>query len=969
MRDAGAGWLEADFDLDVGTYEYKLRHADDDWRLDPLNPRTRCAADKRNSLLVVGGTDEPVLHAPARPYLYVADDGRLCVRAGLRRGHGDRLILRWDEGSGPVSQPMIPVGEEAEHLLMEAWLPGSGPAVDYLFALADGRLVGASGQSGQSFHVPMASLRSAVPDWWKRAVVYTVFVDRFRRRGGSWDDPSATDRSVRCGGDLRGVIEALPYLCDLGVTAVHLTPICSAPSVHRYDACDPRRVDPELGGEAALFELLAAARGVGLKVIVDVTVTHVHRSFGPFRDVADNGPESRYWDWFHIYAHPFGDGQRPGYRHYQKGQWTEPLLDTSNPEVQDYLVGTFVHWVRAGADGVRIDAAADVPVALCDRIRRAVRAVRRDAVVFGEVVPSHIERWTSRSIDAATDFGSHEAMVDWLVRESIDAGELAAELRRRRFRRGPSWSAIGFAGTHDQPRIATRTGDPARARLAQLMVLARAPVPMIYYGDEIGLTSDQPARAFEDSWPDRQPMPWSPASWDRETARLVREALALRRERAALGRGDELPVALPGAGPDTVAIRRQAGDDRIDLIAHRGDAPVELTVGGPAALLLVTGTARLDGGRLTLGPRSGVLLDRTPPRLDIELAAANRELALRAFADGLVDTPSLPTQLYMTATEACNLRCQHCITGAPARTREGRARELRPWVVDALGEAFAAADYVGFTHGGESLVARGFPALLRAIQRARRGRPGPDIHLVTNGMLLTEARAAELIELGVTSLMVSIDGATAATNDLVREGGKLATVVDHVRAAVALRDRQRADLRIGISTVVGRRNLAELADIGALALDLGVDWLKIEETYPATPFARRDLVRPSDAAVRDAVGALRDRLRGRPMVLVDHLAPPTGCRCDSAADPVLRAFRDADDYANRTRFAPCRAPWEIACVDPDGTVRAVDYARTPLGNLADADLLALWNGPVAQRARAEALARLSDDRRARCARL
>lgn len=949
MRDAGGGWLEAEAELEVGAYEYKFRHGETDWRLDPRNPRTRTAGGKRNNVLVVGGTGEPVLHAPARPYVFVEDDGRLCVRAALRRGAGRTLALRWDEGDGVRTEPMRQVGEEEEHLLFEAWLPGAGSRVDYAFALADGTVVGAPG--GALFHVPVAGLRGTAPAWWRSAVVYTAFVDRFRA-SGPWR-VTDTSRDSRCGGDLRGVIDGLDHIRELGATAVHLTPICIAPSIHRYDAVDPRRVAPELGGEAALMELLAAARSRGLRVILDVAVTHVDRGFFAFRDVAQRGPDSPYWDWFHGYAHPFSDGPRPGYLHYHKGQWREPLLDTAHPEVQDYLVATFVHWARLGADGFRIDAAADVPLALCRRIRAAVRAVRRDAVVFAEVVPSHIERWTGTAVDAATDFGGHEAMLGWLGGETT-AAEYAADTERRRFRRGgPGWTALRFTGTHDQPRLRTRLG-AARARLGQLLVALGAGVPLLYYGDEVGLESTAPAREFEDSWPDRQAMPWDPARWDRETLTLVRAALSLRASHPALRGGDERARAW--GDEDLFGLCRTAADQQLEVIVNRGGRSHRLELGEGATLALACGQARLTAGVLHLGPTSAAVVTRAlSPALDPELVEHNATLALHAYRAGSTETPAYPRHLYVTVTEACNLRCRHCITDAPARTREGRARELRPWALEALREPLALAEYVAFTHGGEALTSRMLPEVLRAAQR--RTGPAPQIHLVSNGMLLTGDRVRELIDLGLTSLMVSVDGATPATNDAIRVGSSLATVLDNLRQAVGIRQERRADLRIGISAVVGRTNLDELPGLGHLARELGIDWLKIEETYPATPFARADLLAPRAPAMRAAVKALREVLVGSRVVLVDHLDPPGGCGCNAEAPPEIRAFRAADDFANRAHFAPCRAAWEQACIDPDGTVHAVDYARPALGSLADAPFLTLWNGPVAQRLRTDALAR------------
>ena len=102
-----------------------------------------------------------------------------------------------------------------------------------------------------------------------------------------WREPAAWSRDVRAGGDLDGITAALPYLADLGITALHLTPICESHSPHRYDAIDPVAIAPELGGEAAFARLIEAAHARAMRVIVDVAATHVHRDFAPFQDVLD----------------------------------------------------------------------------------------------------------------------------------------------------------------------------------------------------------------------------------------------------------------------------------------------------------------------------------------------------------------------------------------------------------------------------------------------------------------------------------------------------------------------------------------------------------------------------------------------------------------------------------------------------------------------------------------------------------
>jgi molybdenum cofactor biosynthesis enzyme MoaA len=160
--------------------------------------------------------------------------------------------------------------------------------------------------------------------------------------------------------------------------------------------------------------------------------------------------------------------------------------------------------------------------------------------------------------------------------------------------------------------------------------------------------------------------------------------------------------------------------------------------------------------------------------------------------------------------------------------------------------------------------------------RARRAGHA-DVHLATNGVLLDAERVDRLIDLGVTSVMVSLDGASAATNDRVRLGGRFEQVVANVRAARARRAARGADLRIGLSTVVGRGNRQELAALARLCASLGIDWLELEETYSCTPFARLDALPLDDAGVRAGRAEAAATLAAAGVVLVDHLAPPAGC--------------------------------------------------------------------------------------------
>ena len=144
------------------------------------------------------------------------------------------------------------------------------------------------------------------PGWVRDAVFYQIFPDRFASsvrvpKPGpleTWDAPP-TAHGFK-GGDLVGVAEQIPYLVDLGVNAIYLTPIFASASNHRYHTYDYFQVDPLLGGEAALRELLDTAHARGVRVVLDGVFNHVGRGFWAFHHLLENGAGSPYRSWFHL---------------------------------------------------------------------------------------------------------------------------------------------------------------------------------------------------------------------------------------------------------------------------------------------------------------------------------------------------------------------------------------------------------------------------------------------------------------------------------------------------------------------------------------------------------------------------------------------------------------------------------------------------------------------------------------------
>lgn len=929
------GAFAASLDLPCGVYEYKLLVDGATFRLDPAEPRTRSAAGRRNNLLVVGGAPEPWLFAPAPPWVEALDRGGVRVLAGLRGKGASRIAFSEDGGASWSHAALERAFDEDEHTLATAVLPTS--AARLLLALeADG----APRFEAAWSRPPVSTL---APAWWRDAVVYTVFVDRFRPaedRAG-WERDPGPGRFA--GGHLEGVRRSLGELAELGVDTLYLTPVHVGASAHRYDVVDPAAVDPALGGEAAYDALVKDAAARGMRIIQDLSFSHAGRGFPPYEDVLRNGRRSRFASWFVWKDHALV--------HY--GERTDaPLFDLDCAEVRQLVLDAVRTWAERGAKGLRLDMAAEVPFDLGRLVRKRFRELVPDGVVLGEVVPQHAWRWRRAGVvDAATDFSFHAIVTDLVTRSGARLDRAWAELARTALLRGgDASSTVRFVSTHDHPRLATLAvamGGLDRLPIAYALLATLPGIPMLLYGEERGMRSDAHDRDLEDVWPDRAPMPWN-APPDA----AIRALLSARRASPALRRGD---LRLLHADASVAVFRREADGDVVDVALSIAREPVAIELEDDELprleTLVAIGGAEANGQRVSFRAPGAIVARRDRPlgrAVSPARARANLALRDRDLASGAAIASSRPTRFFFSVTERCNLRCAHCITHAPERTRSGTARTMTPAVLDALRDDLGLASYFAFVHGGESLTAPIFYDVLSAIRDARGGEPYV-AHLLTNGVMLSASTAERLTRAGVSSISVSLDGATRETNDAIREGGRFDDVCEAIARVVAWRRDAGVDLRIGLSLVVLSQNLSELDRFVDLGARLGVDWIKLEEGVGATAFAKRSLVSCTTSEARAAIVRAMERGRDAGLVMVDHTVERVLFRC--RLDEEARVFLAADEHANRADIHPCRAPWDTVCIEPNGDAKALDFFGPVLGNLTRTPLAELWNGPEARRAR------------------
>jgi cyclomaltodextrinase len=508
-----------------------------------------------------------------------------------------------------------------------------------------------------------------VPAWVRDAVFYQVFPDRF---AGSarvpkpgplepWDAPP-TNYGFK-GGDLLGIVEHLDHIAGLGANALYLTPIFQSASNHRYHTYDYLAVDPLLGGDAALRELVDTVHARGMRIVLDGVFNHTGRGFWPFHHVLETGAGSPYRAWFHWdeaglaagrppNAYPAGrlrsgvgtDAPSPGEldphadsasaqdRLGYEAWWGMPALPKLNvgePAVREYLWGVAEHWLRFGIDGWRLD----VPAEIQDRsfwaeFRRRCRAVNPEAYLVGEIW--HVDPdWVSGDrFDALMNYPLAEAIIGFVAGASLneallrshheygmvtrlDGAGFAGRLRDLLGAYAPETNAVqlNLLDSHDTPRVISILGNDREAmELATLLQGTLPGAPCVYYGDEVGVGGG----IDPDS---RRAFPWDESRWDAVLHASVRAILAARHAEPAL-RADELEISAT-IGP-ALAYRRGAGGS-IAVALNAGDEMVRLPLGGAAAgtPMLAVGRARetgvmvatIDGAlQVVVPPRSGAII-------------------------------------------------------------------------------------------------------------------------------------------------------------------------------------------------------------------------------------------------------------------------------------------------------------------------------------------------------------------------
>lgn len=528
----------------------------------------------------------------------------------------ERVFLRSYPNGEQAVTPMeaVPVGAGADGKVRwwEGTLPLTMPQNPYRFMLLTDEGGWWYSAAGATRHSPTDATDFKLlagyngPEWVRSTVFYQIFPDRFADGDSSnnvkngeysvygqpviarkWGERPNTARGYGgrefFGGDLQGITQNLDYLQDLGVTAVYLTPIFTAPTNHKYDVADYREVDPHFGGNAALADLRSALDGRGMRLMLDIVPNHSGKSHGWFT-AALADPQSPTAEYFFFYNHPgeyeswFGTGTLPKLN-YQSLALRDEMYAGENSIMRS--------WMRPPyrIDGWRVDVAnmlgrqgeSQLGHKVGRGMRKAVKAEDPQTYLLGEHFHDGTSHLQGDELDASMNYrGFSLPLLRWLSGfdtafparpyanpHPLPSAALADQWQV--FLAAIPWQIalqqFNLLGSHDTPRVLTAVkNDVGLAKVAAAVLMTFPGVPCVYYGDEIGMEGG--------SDPDnRRPMVWEADQWNGELREFYQKLIRWRKELEVLQQGG---FQMLYAEDNTIAYQRERPGERLIVVARRG---------------------------------------------------------------------------------------------------------------------------------------------------------------------------------------------------------------------------------------------------------------------------------------------------------------------------------------------------------------------------------------------------------------
>lgn len=565
--------------LRVNSLQQALRGLHHGSRTDPVDPRP----GQPIRLIVTAGIDLSLQSLSAR---IRTDSG------GEQIVTGERIDVRWETMVwGYVERWEIVLPPQTSGVLVSYTIVGRTIDEREIWANVDH-------DTGEPLTFTVAIDEETVPDWVRHAVIYQVFVDRFAPSpDADWLTPDRLDGIW--GGTIAGLRTRVPYLRDLGVTCLWLSPVFPSPTHHGYDATDYTSIEPRLGTLDDFFLLIADVHDAGMRIILDFVPNHVSDQHPAFQRASGN-PASPQRDWFTFTT--------SGYRSFFDVS-SMPQLAVDRPGARTYLLDAAEFWLRRGVDGFRLDYANGPSHAFWAAFRQRTREVAAESFTVGEVVESAdlVASYAGR-MDGCLDFLLLQQIRSFLAFDVTTPGEFFSFLQHHFMWMPRDFVLPSFLDNHDMNRFLWIVkGDKRRLKMAAFLQFFLPHPPIIYYGTEVGLSQwhdlEHPdgSRRMEES---RTPMLWDDQQ-DRELLDFYRRLIRIRRCSATNPSRTLAPIVVAEAGLLVI----ENADGRV-LALNRTESPSSVALLGKSLLIATDTNVTMVADRLDLPPMSGAILER-----------------------------------------------------------------------------------------------------------------------------------------------------------------------------------------------------------------------------------------------------------------------------------------------------------------------------------------------------------------------
>ncbi len=527
-----------------------------------------------------------ILHDMDKRFCYAIDKGVFVIRIQVKKDDIKEIILHYMDKYISIEMkdtrktvPMKKIASSQFHDYYEAQIRMDMICLRYFFEFTD--MQGEKAYYGnyefskecitnidRMFDCPQ-NLREEemfeVPEWAANKVVYQIFPSRYAASQPVdkelWYKAPITFTD-NLHGDIRGIIDHLDYIRDMGIDVIYLTPIFKSDSSHKYDTIDYYQIDPSFGTEEDLRELVQKAHQYGIKVVLDAVFNHTGRDFFAFKDILENKEKSKYLDWYFIDKFPLDNesGQAPNFKcfGYYSGM---PKLNLKNPEVEKYVTDVACYWLKeCDIDGWRMDVGDEISHYFWKHFRRAVKEVKKDALIIGEIWHYAGDFLEGDEWDTVMNYPFYLNLIDLLADEKIGVSRFIQNLGYMKGRLNKKcyplmWNLID---SHDTARFLHLCNNKQKQHLAAAFQLLMPGMPMIYYGDELAM----PGANDPDC---RRGMYWDEEYRDNEMLEWYKRLIQVRRTHTCIVEG-ELAETITRDEDGTIVLIRKNTEETIALI-------------------------------------------------------------------------------------------------------------------------------------------------------------------------------------------------------------------------------------------------------------------------------------------------------------------------------------------------------------------------------------------------------------------